>query len=506
MNGSSVTPSLDRLARESIVFSNFFSQIGQGTTSDAEFLAGCSQYPLRTGSVFMTHYDGDYRCLPELLREQGYRVVSMHANEPAFWNRADMYRAMGYDRFFSEADFPSEPAIGMGLADGPFFVRAAEHLASLPEPYYALLITLTNHSPFTHRGIPKALDANALGSPLAPYLNSVHYTDASLGEFVEHLRALGVLDRSVLVVYGDHLGVRRDARVGAALRLPLQRGDTWLKFERRVPLLVRLPHGQAAGRREEPAGQIDLTPTIADLLGVPLDGTYFHGRSLWSATEGPVVFPDGLALDGEHTFLAEGGPSGVPLCVDSSGTRVPSERCDALADYAARELSVSRDVVEENLVRGRPRVSTRRSGAARRVAVSSSSTSAAVAAAAHGSPRIRAARAARPHGGSDEQPVPDPHRRGRAQRSARSGGTRCPRRSRTLSPRCTSGGRTGPRSSLRPGAPSPWTPASLRPASISQRRTTSLEITPLSYGSSTKRSGSRPRGARRRPCGQPRRA
>jgi lipoteichoic acid synthase len=353
VNGVPVTPRLDRLARESLHFARAYAQVGQGTTSDAELLAGCSLLPLETGAVFTDRHDVDYRCLPELLREAGYRTVAMHANWPNFWNRERMYPAMGYDRFYELRDFDREPVIGLGLADGRFAEQAADRLAALPEPFYAVLVTLTNHVPFDDPGLPRALP---LG-PLAPtmvgrYLDSVHYTDAALGLLVDRLRASGVLDRSVLVVYGDHHGVVRDAEGTEQLGLPVERADVWLEHERRVPLLVRLPGGAHAGTHRAPAGQVDVAPTLADLLGLDLAATFFHGRSLVSSPPAAVVLPDGSAVSEALVYLSFEKRWGPPGCLDArSGLPVERERCDPLAAEAARALAVSRAEVEEDLFR-----------------------------------------------------------------------------------------------------------------------------------------------------------
>jgi phosphoglycerol transferase MdoB-like AlkP superfamily enzyme len=353
VNGAAVTPSLDRLARESLTFTRAFAQVGQGTTSDAELLAGCSLYPLETGAVFTERHDVDFRCLPEVLREAGYHTVALHANWPNFWNRDRMYPAMGYERFFSIRDFDRTPAIGLGLSDARFVEQASERLAALPEPFYALLVTLSNHAPFVDPNLPKTLPLGSLaGTAVGDYLDSVRFTDAALGALVNQLRASGVLDRSVLVVYGDHHGVSRNAPGTGLLGLPAHRGDVWLLHEARVPLLVRLPGGHAAEERTDPAGQLDVAPTIVDLLGVPAEGTFFHGRSLVSGLPRPVVLADGSAVSEELVLVRETRRWGPPGCLDAAtGQPVARERCDALAHHAARELEISRAAVNQDLFR-----------------------------------------------------------------------------------------------------------------------------------------------------------
>lgn len=354
VNGVPVTPALDRLSRESLRFGAALSQIGHGTTSDAELLAGCSLYPLRAGAVFTERYDVDFRCLPELLREAGYHTVAMHANWPSFWNRDRMYPAMGYAEFLSRRAFDREPVVGLGLSDARFAEQAVERILALPEPFYAALVTLSNHAPFVDPNLPRALPLGALrDTAVGAYLDSVAFTDAALGTLVERLRAAGVLDRSVLVVYGDHHGVTRDASGTAALGLRTERADFALRHEAGVPLLIRLPAGRGAAARDDPAGLVDVAPTIADLLGLPPEEGFFHGRSLVSDAPAPVVLPDGAAVSGDLVWLGPEGRWGPPrTCLDAgSGAPVAPARCDALAEHAARALAVSRAEVDGDLFR-----------------------------------------------------------------------------------------------------------------------------------------------------------
>jgi len=353
MAGRPVTPRFDALAKESVVFPRFHSQIGQGTTSDAELLVNCSLYPARTGSVYYDHADKDLRCLPELLREHGYATVAMHGNRPDFWNRALMYPAVGFDRFESIEDFRPGERIGLGLNDRDFFVQAVEKLQRTPEPFYAFLITITNHTPYAFPNLPRELDVGPWeGTMLGDYLQAIRYQDEALGLFVDELRRAGLLDRVVLVLYGDHQGLMHERAPEAASQLGLDpgRGDALFSFERRVPLLLRLP-GEPGRAIERPVGQLDLGPTLLDLLGLEPRHRFQMGRSLFAEPARPVVFPNGSALDAELFFQGNDAALGRPGCFDYvSGEAVDRARCDGLKAHAEAELQVARDLYECDLV------------------------------------------------------------------------------------------------------------------------------------------------------------
>ena len=173
----------------------------------------------------------------------------MHANWPNFWNRDRMYPAMGYEPFFSIRDFDRTPVIGLGLSDARFVEQAAERLAALPEPFYAVLVTLSNHAPFVDPNLPRTLPLGALeGTAVGDYLNSVRFTDAALGVLVDRLRAtgcsIGPCSSSTAITTaspGRAAAPRSSSSRAPGRRVAPARGAG--------PLLVRLPGGRARGSR-----------------------------------------------------------------------------------------------------------------------------------------------------------------------------------------------------------------------------------------------------------------
>ena len=152
-NGKEVTPNLNKLSSEGIFFNNFYSQVGVGTSSDAEFTFSTSLMPSSNGTVFVNYYDREYITIQKLLKEKGYYVFSMHGNDGDFWNREVMHKNMGYDIFFSKENYVIDETIGLGLSDKSFFRQSTQIIKNIKDsydgPFYANLITLTNHTPFS---------------------------------------------------------------------------------------------------------------------------------------------------------------------------------------------------------------------------------------------------------------------------------------------------------------------------------------------------------------------
>ena len=105
-NGKEVTPYVNKLAKEGIVFSNFYSEVAVGTSSDAEFTYATSMMPSNKGTVFVNYFKNQYVTIQNLLKKQGYNVYSMHGNVGKFWNRDVMHKTMGYDKLYAKESYP----------------------------------------------------------------------------------------------------------------------------------------------------------------------------------------------------------------------------------------------------------------------------------------------------------------------------------------------------------------------------------------------------------------
>ena len=354
VNGQEVTPNMNRLAGESLNFTDFYTQTGQGVTSDADLLANCSLYPTRTGAVYYDYAANDFRCTPWLLRENGYKAVAMQGMPPDFWNLASVYPHVGFEKYYNLKDgFVLDEKIGIGLADGSFARQAADKLKELPEPYYAFLVTLTSHGPFNFDGLPHDLQLGKLeGTDAGHYLHAVHYTDKAIGQLLDRLKADGTLDKSVVMLYGDHAGIFR-SNSGIPELLQIHKDDEvgWTRMEKRIPFMVRLPGGAYAGERAHAAGQIDIAPTLAGLLGIPTDETYFFGRNLMGEPTGLVPFYTGSAMNDDLLFWSRDSNPALGKCYDrKSGAEVATLQCTKMAEDAAKALEVSRLLVSRNLI------------------------------------------------------------------------------------------------------------------------------------------------------------
>ncbi len=301
-NGQEITPNLNRLIQEqgSVYFDNFYQQIGSGNTSDAEFAVNNSLMGSIESFTYQLYQGNFFRGLPWILKDQGYRTAVFHGYEKTFWNRENMYPVQGFDTYIGSDHLINDRIEGLGggnivgISDQAFYQQSLEYLKDMDDaaaPFYGFLITLSSHNPFHLPDSLKGLDLlpRDQGNIVGNYLNSEHYADRCLGEFLEGLKAEGLYDNSLIAIYGDHFGLTRsDEKIAKKV-------SEFLGFEYdydimlNIPLIIHIPGYDQSRVISISGGQLDFMPTVSYLLGMEQLDTIYLGRNLFTAESGFVA-------------------------------------------------------------------------------------------------------------------------------------------------------------------------------------------------------------------------
>ena len=353
VNGQPLMPNLAAFASESLHYTKFYDQTHMGTTSDAEFMAMTSLLPLPAGAV-ATRYDSNtFRALPHVLKERGYATLSACAEPSRMWNMRQMHARFGFGESLFEPSFPNTRWLGGGKDDVSFFEEVVPRLGALERPFFAFLLSSVNHHPYQLPTEKRRLDPPPISEGMAAdYLQTVRYFDEAFGTFVRKLEAEGLLDKTVVVVYGDHHSLLPDDELVRLWNLtgrgplPPSQLELW-KFRRTLPFLIRLPRGTAAGRRDVPAGHVDILPTIISLVGAESAPGPWLGRDLTAPGPRLVVFRDGSVTNGVVTALTS--PPREWTCYDSGGNAISCEHSIELRAAGRTYLETSDDVIRGDL-------------------------------------------------------------------------------------------------------------------------------------------------------------
>ena len=381
-NGEELTPNLNKLASESIYFDNFYSQVSVGTSSDAEFTSLTSLMPTNTGTAFVSYFDRTYVSMPSLLSDKGYYTFVMHANKANFWNRDLMYASLGYQRFYSKDDYDIDEVVGLGLSDTSFFRQSVEKLKEINEmgkPYYGTLIMLSNHTPFIDSAAMTDYEVDMKeevtledgtvttvshpymeGTKLGQYLKSVHYADQALGEFINLLESEGLLENTVLVLYGDH-----DARLDINDYVRLYNYDPETNFilspddpdyinfdeyqyelNRKVPFMIWSSETKEKLHKtvSDVMGMYDVMPTLGNMLGVY--NKYALGHDIFKiGSNNIVVFPNGNWVTNSIYYNAQKGEY-----LSLAETAISADYIEKNNEYADEILNTSNSLITFDLI------------------------------------------------------------------------------------------------------------------------------------------------------------
>ena len=349
IDGKLIAPNLTKLAGASQYFDNYYVETAGGGTSDAEFLANTSLFPVKEGAVYIRFSGNDFISMPELLKDQGYSTSAMHSFKAGFWNRSIMYKTIGIDKFYNKNDMVQDEISGMGLTDKSFFKQMLPKLKEAKQPYYSLMITLTSHFPYDND--KKYFDPSYKvgkweGTMMGDYLTTIHYADAAIGEFLDQLEKEGMMDNTVLALYGDHYAIPADKQdeLFSFLNLGKKSSYKW-NVNQTIPLMIKVPDVKPK-KWHIVGGGVDFMPTIMNIMGVSSSNVPMLGRDLMNSKTGYAIMRHGTFRNDNVLFnISEGKAYEVP-----SGKELDYKKYTKQIDYVQRSLEYSDIMIENDLV------------------------------------------------------------------------------------------------------------------------------------------------------------
>lgn len=304
-NGQEITPTLNRLLKNSLYFSNFYEQVNGGTSSDCDLLTATSTFPVRTGTNFYRYPTNSYNSLPLLFGGMGYNTISSHPEPAGDWNWIEAHHNIGYQTLWDLRQFNVDETIGLGLSDGSYMKQLNEKIAHQPQPFLLHFVTLTSHGPFdmpeNNKGLK--LDPSFDKTMMGSYFQAVNYTDQQIGLFLDRLDKQGLLDNTVVAIFGDHAGVHKFYQ-DKIKTIPLE-NEEWRTNTHKLPLII-YSKGMKPVTIPTIGGQVDTMPTFAYLMGI--DRTKFNSTAM-----GKVL----VNTNKNYTILNDGTVIGTPPTEDA---------------------------------------------------------------------------------------------------------------------------------------------------------------------------------------------
>jgi lipoteichoic acid synthase len=336
IDGKEITPVMNSLVKGNFYFPHFYQQVGQGNTSDAEFVVNTSFYIPPQGAATQMYTGKQIPSLPKLLKEYSYDTATFHTNVVEFWNRGELYKALGFDRYYDQAFFGEDDKVFFGASDEVLYAKSAAELEQMDRkenPFYAQIISMTAHHPFTipeykyKMTLPERYEGNFVGD----YIRAQNYADYALGLFIEDLKKRGVWDNSLIFIYGDHVGLPVTSldRNEKALMEEIYGREYEYNEMVNIPLIVASPGITYPAEFKQLGGQVDLLPTIANMLGLSLENHLHFGQDIFNQVESNLLpeqyyLPKGSFVNSSELFMSGSGfGDGKHYPISGDGSKPP---------------------------------------------------------------------------------------------------------------------------------------------------------------------------------------
>lgn len=303
VEGNEIMPNLNRAMSESstLYAPHVLTQTNAGRSIDGQLLILSGLLPVKSGTYSALYPGNEYRTLQKAMKEiHGSRNYLLTVDKTKTWNQGMVARSFGTDTIVSYPDFKkTEMVRPHRLGDRAFLLQCSEMMRSgniwpAGERAFIQIVTYSMHTPFVTPDRLRGISfPPAIPKVMNDYLTAANYTDKGLGIILDYLKSRPDYDDTLIVITGDHEAL-------ASFRTPLcesAAGRGIVSEHQYTPLIVL--NSPVAMRYDKVMGQIDIYPTLLELLGL---GDYcWHGLgvSILDPERPSAAVNHQLAVDGQ---------------------------------------------------------------------------------------------------------------------------------------------------------------------------------------------------------------
>lgn len=304
-----LTPTLYKLANEGFVFNNYYTALHYTSTSNGECQTLLGLYP-KNGNPITMKRTGElgtncYFSLAQQLGREGYLVNGYHGNYDMYGRQAS-HTNLGYNwkQFGTglEVDTNANGDIAWPARDTQVIENSVDDYINSDQPFHVYYLTISGHMPYSNNRIVANYRDTVRALPYSEttqnYIATVMEVDRSLELLLQKLEAAGKLDKTLIVATGDHipyfnvdtLEELAGKSFGSSEALE-SLDESAIDFDvYKNTLIMWSASMEKPIQVDKPCCQVDILPTLSNLLGLEYDSRMLSGSDILSDSEGLVVF------------------------------------------------------------------------------------------------------------------------------------------------------------------------------------------------------------------------
>ncbi|MDD2518664.1 MAG: sulfatase-like hydrolase/transferase [Bacilli bacterium] len=304
-----LTPTLYKLYNEGISFDNYYAPKYSCTTGESEYIGLTSIIPSSTVCTPNSYKNNDYSTsIFKLFNDQNYYSTSYHNYSDKFYDRTVLHKNMGSIKFYNDDDLDIKRIWGWP-SDLNLMKEAVPHFID-EEKFFSFIITSTTHFPYDEDGhVGVVLDhwSKVKDLPynikIKRYMAKAIELDLSLEYLLDTLKEKGILEDTVLVLFGDHHPLNMEYKYLNEAS-PINRLEDF-NIDK-LPFII-YNSGMEPQLISKTASTFDILPTIANLFDLDYDPRYYVGKDLFSEEETIVIFTTGSWITDKVMYYSGDG-------------------------------------------------------------------------------------------------------------------------------------------------------------------------------------------------------
>lgn len=304
-----LTPTLYKLANEGFVFNNYYTALHYTSTSNGECQTLLGLYPKNGNPITMKRTGAlgtnAYFSLAQQLGREGYQVLGYHGNYDMY-GRQVSHTNLGYTwkQFGTglDVDTTSSGEIAWPARDTQVIENSVDDYINSDQPFHVYYLTISGHMPYSNNRIVQPYLEQVRALPYSQttqnYMATVMEVDRALELLLQKLEESGKLDKTLIIATGDHIpysnaGVLEElsGRTFGSSKDLEALNESAIDFDvYKNTLILWSVSMEEPVQVDKPCCQVDILPTVSNLLGLEYDSRMLSGRDILSDSEGLVIF------------------------------------------------------------------------------------------------------------------------------------------------------------------------------------------------------------------------